>query len=143
GYCLLGRLIEHSAGKDYVDAVRELLELPMDSGLTLGPPPSGVLREGHSLTDNTWVRTSSAGGWFSDAETLASLFSRDARDSSIATMTTAPHNDSYYGLGWRVWPQGETYRLTHFGSLPGMFSVAVAYPDGCTAVMLLNDRPKN
>ncbi len=143
GYCLLATLIEHTTGMDYVAAIHVLLGLSADSPLTLGPPAPGTPHEGYALPEHQWAKNGAAGGWFSDAGTLATVFSRDVQDPGIATPATTACGDWYYGLGWRVWPQAEGYRLTHYGALPGMFSVAVGYPDGRVAVLLMNGRPQN
>lgn len=143
GYCVLEKVIEHVAGNTYADVVHATLELPPDTKLTLGPQCQGPSREGYELPDETWRRVGAAGGWFSDAKALLLELSNDATDPTIPSSATAPYNEWYYGLGWRVWPTSDSYRLTHYGALPGMFSVAVAHPDGRTAVLLLNGRPRN
>lgn len=144
GYCLLGELIAHKGGSDYASVVHESLGLPSDTPLTLGPPGQSIPHEGKHLSDEEWRAMGAAGGWFSDVGTLVALFAVDIRDPSIPASPVAPYQHGYYGLGWRVWPQdGRGYQLTHFGSLPGMFSVAVAYPDGRLAVALFNGRPSD
>jgi len=143
GYCMLGSLIERVTAQDYATAVAELLDLPDTTALTLGPP-SGLSHQGHGLAAGDWQLLGAAGGWFGDAGTLAAIFSTDAQDSSIPAMPVEGHQTpSYYGLGWRVWPTATGDRLTHFGILPGMFSLAVSFPDGCSAVILMNGRPRS
>lgn len=142
GYCLLGRLIERLTGQSYAAAITDLLELPDSSALTLGPPTTP--HQGHGLAADDWQLIGAAGGWFGDARTLAIIFSADAQDRTIAAPPVDGHQGpSHYGLGWRVWPNRDGYKLTHFGTLPGMFSLAVAYPDGCSAVILMNGRPRD
>lgn len=143
GYCLLGELIAHIGNADYGQVVHDELMLPPESGLTLGPPCKGIPHEGSYLRDEEWEEVGAAGGWFSDVETLISLFAADIPSPDIPAQPVAPHEGWYYGLGWRVWPHGKDYRLTHFGSLPGMFSIALAYPDGRVAVALFNGRPRD
>lgn len=142
GYCLLGRVIEHVAEMKYEDAVHQILGQAA-GGLTMGPPGRGVGWDGGGeVRDEQWRRADAAGGWFADASGLVSLMTDDARDPAITVPpTNATFGDWYYGLGWRVWPHGTNYRLTHFGSLPGMFAVALSGRDGCGAVLLLNGRP--
>lgn len=142
GYCLLGKLIERATHMSYEDAVHSALHIQANSPLTLGPPP-GIEHEGPALNKGEWQVLESAGGWFSDAETLVSVLAIDAHDPMIVAIPMASSHSWYYGLGWRVWPDRESYKLTHFGSLPGMFSTALAYPDGRAAVILLNGRPKD
>jgi len=142
GYCLRGRLSERVTGQGYAAAVTDLLELPDPSALTLGPPTSP--HQGHGLAADDWQSIGAAGGWFSDARTLAAIFSADARDRSIAAPPVDGHLGlSNYGLGWRVWPSSDAYKLTHFGTMRGMLSLGVAYPGGCSAVILMNGRPRD
>ncbi len=141
GYCLLGRVVERVAGRAYAEAVRELLHRPAaGDALTLGPP-ANMTHEGDLLSDAEWRNVGAAGGWFGDAQTLAGLFATDSLDRTIPAQVATPYEDSYYGLGWRVWPRDGTYQLTHYGSLANAFSVAVANPDGSAAVILMNRRP--
>lgn len=139
GYCLLERAIEHATGLEYDAAVIRLLH-PYTASLSLGPP--NRLHEGDHLSDVN--RTlGAAGGWYSDAPSLAALYAQDAQDPTVLG-DLQTQGDYYYGLGWRVWPQSDGgYYLTHFGSLPGAFSVALAFPDGRSAVALFNGRPTN
>lgn len=145
GYCLLGVVVEQFVGNGYESAVLQLASNAAPSHtLTLGPSPDGPAREGWQLPDQTWRALGAAGGWFSDARSLALVFSTDVRDPTIALSPQAPYNEYYYGLGWRVWPGvARRYKLTHYGSLPGVFTVAVGYPDGRVALMLANGRPSN
>lgn len=143
GYCMLGKLIERVTGQDYATATADLLDLPATTSLTLGPP-SGLSHQGHGLAPGDWQLLGAAGGWFGDAGALAAIFATDAQDPSIPAMPVDGHQStSYYGLGWRVWPTAAGYRLTHFGILPGMFSLAVSFPDGCSAVIVMNGRPRS
>lgn len=145
GYCLLGELIERIENQSYPDASRQLLRTSSSAldGLTFGPPLPWKQREGWNLSEVEWKSLGAAGGWFGDAASVARVLSQDARDHSIPLETTAPYSDYYYGLGWRILKGEGSYQLTHFGVLPGMFSVAVAYPDGRTAVALFNSNPRD
>ncbi|HVK50484.1 MAG TPA: serine hydrolase domain-containing protein [Pseudoxanthomonas sp.] len=142
GYCMLGEIIARITGESYETATRRVLGVKRPGTLLLGPDAASA-QQGKDLSANFARSLGAAGGWFSSAATLATLYALDARDASIPTLTTAPHGDWYYGLGWRVWPKGQTYRLTHFGDLPGMFAAAVAYPDGSSAVVLMDGRAKD
>lgn len=141
GYCLLGRIIAYKAGQSYEDAVLDLLQ--PEGRIYLGPPAQPIRHEGAYLAADVWRNLEAAGGWFSDAGTLAGIYSRDARDLTISAVEPLePGGEFYYGLGWRVWPvEGGSYFLSHFGVLPGMFSVVLARPDGSAAVVLFNGRP--
>lgn len=141
GYCLLGRVIEHVTGQNYASAVQSIINFPTGK-LSLGPAPESP-HEGNVLPANIWTGVGAAGGWFGDAASLIQLLALDAQDLSIPTAAMLPYDDWYYGLGWRVWPEEHSYRLTHFGALPGMFSVVIAFPDGRAAVILFNGRPAN
>jgi CubicO group peptidase (beta-lactamase class C family) len=145
GYCLLGEIVGRVGNASYEDVVlRFLSRVGVDQAFTYGPPDRSVPHFTGGLTPEQWRAAGAAGGWFSDALSVAKLFSFDARDSGIlGDRPVGFHNGQgwYYGLGWRVWNSRSGYKLTHFGSLPGMFSVAVAYPDGRAGVLLLNDRP--
>lgn len=142
GYCLIGRIIEEKNGTTYDSAVQELLEITKDSPLNLGPPAGNYLEAG-SLNTKEWKELGAAGGWFSTASELAEILREDVKDPSIAFQSheNFAQRKYYYGLGWRVWPVENSYYLSHYGSLPGMFSVAVGHPDGRIAIALFNGRP--
>lgn len=141
GYCLLGVVVQEVTGLPYEEASRRALALPPT--FTVGPPPHPAVREGRTLSDEVWVSLGPAGGWFTDAESFAHFAARDAMDTSIFFPHDRIRSDFYYGRGWRVWPGADRTLLTHFGDLPGAFTVVVAKPDGRAVVLLTNGRPRD
>ena len=144
GYCLLGLIIAKVADRPYERAVGELLAGASGSlSVTVGPPSVSVGQAwSRHYSPREWRALGSAGGWFADAVTLATLLAADAAQPAINQPPDGLHpTPYYYGLGWRVWPQAGGYYLTHFGVLPGMFSFVIAYPDGRAAVALFDGRP--
>lgn len=142
GYCLLGEIISRVTGESYEIATRRLLGEVASDGLEMGTA-AGALPARDVLSGDLVRALGAAGGWSGDAATLATLYGQDALDPTIPMPTDAPRGNWFYGLGWRVWRQGNGYRLTHFGNLPGTFSAAMAYPDGSSAVVLMNGQPAN
>lgn len=141
GYCLLGIVIEKVTGLPYEEASRQTLALP--SSFSVGPPRPPVTREGWSLQDEVWSSLGPAGGWFADAQSFAHFAALDATDVTIPLPHRHTRSGFYYGKGWRVWPSTDDYLLTHFGALPGVFTVVVAKPEGRAVVLVTNGRPRN
>jgi CubicO group peptidase (beta-lactamase class C family) len=140
GYCLLGAVIERVTKLDYASAMRLLIP-EMTATLMLGPPNR---LEYSQYEEHEWRYLGAAGGWFSDAESLVSILGVYATNPEIPdALQTAPESkNSNYGLGWRVWRSRCSYYLTHFGSVPGMFSAILAFPDGRAAVLLTRGGPR-
>jgi len=147
GYCMLGVVIECLTHLTYERAVDTYLLEPagIPAGqLRLGPLQGSHDRCAEAAMDNRhcWYLFKSAGGWQANIASLARLYARDVGSPDIATTPSARFSGSYYGLGWRVWKDdaGHPY-YTHFGLLPGVFTLAVARPDGRVAVAFFNGTP--
>ncbi len=132
GYCWLGMVIGTVTGRppeDYVE--REVLEAEGIRGLH---PAAGMVG-GLSA-----ARLGLVGGW---AGTAAAYYRFAARPwaAAVAPAPAAGLPDgSAYVLGWRRWPDGT---LTHFGFLPGVFTIALIAPGGTVVVALFNDSPSD
>jgi len=120
GYCLLSREIERRSGMSYERYARSVL--PKGSHLRVGIP---------SL--------SGAGGWVGSPSDYFAFASQPLRPLTSAPPVYAPRGQSYYGLGWRVWPDGT---LSHFGYLPGSYSI-VFRRGGFVVVGVFSGDPEN
>ena len=107
GYCLLSRTIAERSGVSYERYV--LSVLPQASGLRVGIP-----------------ELAGAGGWIGTPSDYFAFASRTLSPSVAIRPSYAMPGESYYGLGWRVWPDGV---LSHFGLLPGSYSVVLRRGD--------------
>ena len=101
GYCVLSREIERRSGIPYERYVLSML--PKASGLRVGIP-----------------QLSGAGGWVGTPSDYFEFASEPLSPLVTERPSYALPGEAYYGLGWRVWPDGT---LSHFGLLPGTYSV--------------------
>jgi CubicO group peptidase (beta-lactamase class C family) len=133
GFCLLSELVAAKGGDLSVPGVR------LD-----GPAGPHWLR-----TSGGWQALDTSGGLHAEpailagaggANATAAEFWRFAAGSHPAGDTSHPEGAAgdYYALGWRVWPTQSGAHLTHFGHLPGIFSVVFVMADGFTLVALFN-----
>ncbi|GGE46683.1 serine hydrolase domain-containing protein [Actibacterium pelagium] len=137
GYCWLEQVIEGVTGQDYETAVKSLL--PELQGFSLEPSTITAhpnLRSEEPVYPNLDPRIiGAAGGWISDAASYAAFL----RDAPAGRAADCPATEpSCYGDGWRHWPDGE---ISHYGTMPGAFSVALRFSDGAVVVGLFNARP--
>jgi N-acyl-D-amino-acid deacylase len=146
GYCWLGRVLAARTGGSYAQAVHALVPEAVD--LTLAPG---------ALTVAPWVPEAllappgmvpgviaAAGGWIGDAAAFHRFALRPVDAAALERpVETGSHGEAiqFYGLGWRVWTlEGRTV-LTHFGTMPGAFSVVIRRPDGPAFTALFSGRP--
>lgn len=146
GYCLLGKIIARRTGMIYPQAVRKLLQLDTrHDGLTFGPPMQTQGNLHSSFGAEQHVLLGAAGGWFSDASTLAAVLGEDAANEfdrirlDLAS-TVKVKSEPSYGLGWRIWPR-QPDTLAHFGLLPNTYALAVTVRKKGTAVALFTGSP--
>lgn len=156
GYCLLGRILEHSIG----------FGLPYSAivaGLVLNPAGITSLEiAGNTLADRrSWeveyvgqggddpygmnvARMDAHGGWIGTAMDLVRFAVHvDGRGgkpalltpASVMSMTTATALKSDYARGWAV---NATPNRWHVGSLPGTLSILVTTADGMSWAALCN-----
>jgi CubicO group peptidase (beta-lactamase class C family) len=145
GYCWLGRIIAARSGMPYEGAVRRLLpEIP--AGMSLDPGAVSVV---HAVApDEAGIAAlrpdviAAAGGWIGSA---ADYFAFAARplDQDVFQAPSFAGAGQYYGLGWRIWETQNGRVLTHYGSMPGVFSVVARAPEGPVFVALFNGRPQD
>ena len=136
GYCWLGEVIAAAHG-DYLSAV----QAAFGPEFRLSEADLGVV---HAVTeaeaDFVVMRPDIAGafgGLVTDARSYLAFALRPVDPRSAAEPPFA-WEESYYGLGWRVWRQGEDSYLTHYGSMPGTFSFVIRKPGGGAVVILMN-----
>lgn len=149
GYCMLGAVVAVLAREPYGAAVLDLLQLDQsDSALIFGfPSARAAMADGvhASLPAESYALLGAAGGWFSDARTLARVLADDTAteiqfDRIVLPAPVVQGRTYRYGLGWRV-PSDRGNVLTHYGFLPGTFAVAVAMRGRGVAVALFSGSP--
>ena len=112
--------------------------MSLDAGASDVTPTPDVQAKDYLVTKSQVVGP--AGGWVSDAGTYFAFASREIPEAVTGKPAYA-QDGNYYGLGWRVWPLADGDTLTHFGSMPGAFSLVVRRADGFVVVALFNGRP--
>lgn len=144
GYCLLQEILTRKMQMSFFDVVGQLVFSSSPSkNFSLGPPDTATEKKWNQFTPQEWRNLGAAGGWFAKGNALADFYYLDIRDSSIKTKPTAPYANNYYGLGWRVWEIPNSYHLTHYGSISGVFTFAMAFPDGRVALSFFRGSPNN
>ena len=153
GYCWLEVVLEEVTGRSYESVARERVLGPRGvDELHLGalPVPDPAVFH-HLRFGGDGVRAGrrpllgalgGAGGWTGTAPAYLEFASRPVDPLVYERPPYSEHDSpSFYGLGWRVWPQsGRAPLLTHFGSLPGAFTF-VARSETATVVLLANGSP--
>lgn len=120
GYCLLARKVEERSGVSYEQYARSIL--PKRSGLRIGIP-----------------ELAGAGGWVGTLADYFDFATQPLRPRVISKPAYAAPGQTYYGLGWRIWPDGA---LSHFGYLPGTYSVVFRRGDYVVVGVFAGD-PQN
>lgn len=151
GYCLLGRVIEHTTGQPYDEYVIENVLAPCGisameiAGDTLADRrPDEVVYVGGAPYDLPVARMDANGGWLASATDLVRFAVRvddfatvpDILDgATIAEMTTPSAAEPSYAKGWQVDDLGNWW---HIGSLDGTSTVLVRTSDGFCWAALAN-----
>lgn len=143
GYCWLGLIIEQVTEKPYEQAVRDLA-FPPNAGLSLSVSEMSegevsVATEIFPLLAPEIVGP--AGGWQGRARDFFAFASGDF-DSGVMQPPSKREHSDYYGLGWRIFPD-EGPLLTHYGAIPGAFSLVLRDVNGGVVVALFNGRPSD
>lgn len=144
GYCWLGLWLTAATDEGYEKAVHALIPQSRTFSLdqsTLDVQPR-VSRDEAALPVMNAEAIGPAGGWIGDAAAYYAFAARPVADVQLARPAFAD-GPEYYGLGWRVWNMDGTRYLTHFGALPGVFTVVIKRDDGRLAVMFFSGRPKD
>lgn len=135
GYCWLGALIESVTGAPYERFVTEAVLRPRGATLSFEGEPTVAY-------PNNWPAAAfhalgPGGGWLGTAADYW-RFAAGPLDPRVAEKPPyAVPGEAYYGLGWRVWPDGG---LSHFGAIEGLYT-AVFRKDDRVTVLLFNGRP--
>lgn len=137
GYCRLGQLIERVSGREYENYVVQAILRPRGAELTYNGAPT--VQHPSDWPGTAWGTMGPGGGWTGTALAYWRFASGPLDPLTAARPPYAQAGESYYGLGWRVWPDGT---LSHFGAVPGVFSVVIR-ANGHVLVALFNGRPKN
>lgn len=142
GYCWLGIWIEEISGLPYGAAVHQLV--PEARGLSLAAADVTVTHHGWTQAPRVAAALpaviAAAGGWVGAVSDFMPVATRSLAPWGFSRPGYAAQ-DQYYGLGWRVWERPEGRLLTHYGALPGVFSLVVRTEDGAAVVALFNGRP--
>ncbi|WP_227269366.1 serine hydrolase domain-containing protein [Roseobacter weihaiensis] len=142
GYCWLGIWIEEISGLPYGTAVQQLV--PEARGLSLAAADVTVTHHGWAQAPQVAAALpaviAAAGGWVGTVSDFMPVATRPLAPWVFSRPGYAAP-DQYYGLGWRVWERPEGRLLTHYGALPGVFSLVVRTESGAAAVALFNGRP--
>ncbi|MFV0643802.1 MAG: serine hydrolase domain-containing protein [Sphingomonadaceae bacterium] len=140
GYCWLGTVIEQASGMSYSDYVDRYVLAPRHAGLEYNGRPT----VDHSTADyaGDWPEAAyqaigPAGGWTGTAPDYWAFASAPLDSRVTERPAYAEPGKDYYGLGWRVWPDGT---LSHYGAIPGIYTVVFRKKDR-VAVFLFNGRP--
>ena len=143
GYCLLGLILEDRTGMPLEQAIHLLVGEA--TSLTLDLASLDVDGE---IADNQrdWlVRRArvvgAAGGLVGSATDYLAFLMRPVAEVVADVPPYVSENDQFYGLGWRIWPKSECPARTHFGAMPGAYSLAVVGEDGQRMVALFEGRP--
>jgi CubicO group peptidase (beta-lactamase class C family) len=136
GYCWLGQMFEEQGG--YAAA----LEAAHGTRFSIDRSTATVLPDALDPALRDWAvmqpgMAGPFGGIVTDAASFLAFALRPIDERTLSPPPVA-WETNYYGLGWRVWPRGGTVFLTHYGSMPGVFSFVIRKIDGGAAVLLLN-----
>ncbi|MEM1133711.1 MAG: serine hydrolase domain-containing protein [Pseudomonadota bacterium] len=142
GYCWLELWIVHQTGERYELAAKALV--PEIRSLSLNNDVVTVTHHGLSDEPDMAVENpnvmAAAGGWIGSAADYLP-FAAAPIGSAVFSKPDYAEGEQYYGLGWRVWDRANGPFLTHYGAMPGVFSVVVRNREGATIVALFNGRP--
>jgi CubicO group peptidase (beta-lactamase class C family) len=135
GYCWLGAIIEKASGRAYAEFVSEEILSPRGAHLTYDGVPTVYYVNDWPST--AWTALGPGGGWTGTAAEYWRFAAGPVDPEVMSRPAFAIAGQDYYGLGWRVWPDGA---LSHYGSLPGAYTFVMRL-NGKVAVLLFNGRP--
>lgn len=135
GYCWLGRVIGQAAGMAYEEYVQRHVLTPRGAALVWNGEPD--VHHPGNWPDSAHDALGPGGGWTGTARDYWAFAAGPVSPHVTERPAYAPPGRDYYGLGWRVWPDGT---LSHFGTLPGAFTIVIRKGDR-VAVLLFNGRP--
>ncbi|MGI9510166.1 MAG: serine hydrolase domain-containing protein, partial [Geminicoccaceae bacterium] len=144
GYCWLGRILADRGGGSYAEAVRRLVpgtegfSLDLDD-LTVHPV---IAAADVPFLANDPKIVAAAGGWIVNVERFFK-FASGPVNSDIVERPAFATGETFYGLGWRIWDLPQGLMLSHFGTLPGVFSIVVRKLDGPLMVAFFKGRPRD
>jgi CubicO group peptidase (beta-lactamase class C family) len=137
GYCRLGQLIERLSGSSYESYVRRFILEPRSAQLAYDGAPT--VDHPSDWPSAAYAALGPGGGWTGSAAAYWAFAAGPLDPRVTERPPYAAPGVEYYGLGWRVWPDGA---LSHFGALPGAYAMVVRSGDR-VAVLLFNGRPAN
>lgn len=136
GYCRLGQVIARVSGMSYARYVEQAVLAPRGAHLIYEGAPT--VRHATHWPDAAFAALGPGGGWTGSAMEYW-RFAAGPMDPRVAERPGyARPGEAYYGLGWRIWPDGT---FSHFGAIEGVYGV-VFRAHGHVAVLLFNGRPR-
>ena len=143
GYCYLGLVLQAHTGLEYEQAVHSLV--PEATGFSTDVGSVTVTHDvPESQLDLAVLRTEALGGAGALAGSPLDYHAFMAR-SVGADVTQAPpfdvDDESFWGMGWRVWPDRQCPARTHVGSMPGAYAITMIDAEGNSLVAMFNGRP--
>jgi len=144
GYCWLGEVLVHVGGAAYADVVVDLVPEAARFSLEVADVTvrHAVAAEARELPIDRPRVAGPFGGWIADVASYFAFAARRVDPRTLDRPSYAPGLE-YYGLGWRVWRLDGNVLLTHYGAMPGVFSVVIKIQNGPVYVALFNGRPSN
>lgn len=160
GFLLLGAVIEKATGRDYFDAIRELVYAPADmqdtdcydADLPLPRVAEGYVFEddgkgGGAYRSNVFmhvIRGGPAGGGYSTVDDLF-RFARALRGgklvapATLQTLWTPKPSSPQYGYGFGLRGEGVLRSVGHTGGFPGISAVLWIYPERDLTLAVLSN----
>lgn len=127
GYCVLGRLLEQTYSKPYIECIQESVLAPLElKNVLLG-------RNAASQRHEREV-------WHPVADDAFSLDVMDAHGGLIASAPDVCRFLDAYWISGEPRQADQSQNWTFFGSLPGTTAMVRQRPDGYNVVILLNGR---
>jgi CubicO group peptidase (beta-lactamase class C family) len=136
GYCWLGQIFDDAGGFAAALAATYGEAFSLDLA-TATVAPGDIDPEARDLMVLQPGVAGPFGGIVTEAASYLA-FALEPVDARTLTPPPGAWETNYYGLGWRVWPKDGTVYLTHYGSMPGVFSFVIRRIDGGAAVLLIN-----
>lgn len=161
GYTLLSRVVEATAGQDFLDYLRDHITQPLGMKQTNADQPGPIIphragfydqRSDGQIVNATYVDSSykwAGGGMLSTAEDLvrfgfahlrSGFFKAKTLDLIFTSQRAADGKETGVGIGWRITADAEGRRLVHHaGAMNGCRAVIVINRDAGLVVSLLSN----
>lgn len=143
GYCYLGLIIEEQTGQPLEGALWDLV--PEAAAFSFDTDKISVIHDVPEETQGFLVMqphvAGAAGGLIGSPVDYHRFLARPLEPGVMDRPPFEVDLNSHWGLGWRVWPERDCPKRTHFGSMPGTYSVAMVDAEDNGFVAFFNGRP--